>query len=186
MASNRAPKQWSLSRNETVNSFENWKQNLLYTISLDTNFSPYLEEGKTWAKKSKTTPLRNFVDDGEGVPQAQRKTAQQKCATLDLMLEQIANFCPIIARNTIIKISKSLNDIWQAIRLHYGFQNIGDHFLDFSNMHLEPDERPEDLYQRLVAFVEDNLLVKDGGITHHGTPIDDDEELTPTLEIENL
>ena len=34
--------------------------------------------------------------------------------------------------------------IWQAIRAHYGFQSTGAHFLDFSNIRLEPDERPED------------------------------------------
>ena len=33
-----------------------------------------------------------------------------------------------------------------------------------------------------MAFVEDSLLVQGGGITHHGQAIDDDEELTPSLE----
>ena len=173
---NRAPKQWCLTKSETVNSFENWKQNLLYTLSLDPNFAPYLVEGLQWGTKSKTAPLHGLTDDGEDVAAAQRKTAQQKCATLDLMLGQIANYCPVIARNTIIKNSKSLNHIWQTIRLHYGFQSTGGHFLDFANIHLEPDERHEDLYQRLMAFVEDNLLVPDGGITHYGQVIEEDEE----------
>ena len=42
---------------------------------------------------------------------------------------------------------------------------------DFSDIHLAADERPEDLYQRLAAFVEDSLL-----------RVPEDEELTPTLE----
>ena len=179
---NRAPKQWCLTKTETVNSFENWKQNLLYTLSLDPNFTPYLAEGLQWGNKTKTAPLRGMTNDGEDIAAAQRKTAQQKCATLDLMLGQIANYCPVIARNTIIKNSKSLNHIWQTIRLHYGFQSTGGHFLDFAGIHLEPDERHEDLFQRLMAFVEDNLLVPDGGITHNGQVIEEDEELTPTLE----
>ncbi len=108
-----------------------------------------------------------MTNDGDDVPQADRRTAQQKCSTLDLMLGQIANYCPIIARNTIVKNSRSLSDIWSTIRLHYGFQSTGGHFIDFNNIHLEADERPEDLYQRLMAFVEDNLLVQGGGITHH-------------------
>ena len=30
----------------------------------------------------------------------------------------------------------------------------------------ELEERPQDLYQHIVAFVEDDLSKKDGGITH--------------------
>ncbi len=178
----RAPKQWPLTKTETINSFESWKHNLQYTLSLDTDFSPYLVDSYTWGKKTKASPLRGFTDDGEDVPAAQRKTAVLKNATLELMLGQIANFCPIISRNAIVKNSTSLNDIWQAIRLHYGFQTTGGHFLDFDNIALNPDERPEDLYQRLIAFVDDNLLRQGGGITHHGEIITEDEEITPTME----
>ena len=80
--------------------------------------------------------------------EAKRKTAQQKVSLLELMLGQIANYCPVISRNTIVKNSTSLSDIWQSIRLHYGFQSSGAHFLDYSDIKLEPDERPEDLFQR--------------------------------------
>jgi hypothetical protein len=106
----------------------------------------------------------------------------QKNATLELMLGQIANYCPVISRNTIVKNSTSLNDIWQAIRLHYGFQTTGGHFLDFDSLQLNPDERPEDLYQRLTTFVEDNLLRQGGGITHYDQVVTDDEELSPSME----
>ena len=39
----RAPKQWTLTKTETVNSFENWRQNLQYILSLDANFAPFLQ-----------------------------------------------------------------------------------------------------------------------------------------------
>ena len=181
-SSHRAPKQWSLGKNETVNSFDSWRQNILYTLSLDKAFSPFLEDGFQWTKKSKTSPYRNFVDDNVDVPEANRLTKVQKSNMLDLMLGQIANYCPIISRNTIVKNSTSLQQIWQTIRLHFGFQSSGAHFLDFNDIHLEADEKPEDLYQRLVAFVEDTLLKRGGGIRHQGEVIIDDEELTPTME----
>ena len=102
---------------------------------------------------------------------------------LDLMLGQIANFCPVISRNTIAKnATTSVSGIWQTIRLHYGFQSTGAHFLDFGDIHLQADERPEDLYQRLVAFVEDNMLQSGSVILHHGDVIDVDEEMSPSLE----
>ena len=78
MASNRAPKQWSLTKRETITSFEAWRHNLQYTLSLDPNFAPYLIDGVTWLKKTTTAPLRGFEDDAHPIPEAQRRTAVQK------------------------------------------------------------------------------------------------------------
>ena len=43
-------------------------------------------------------------------------------------------------------------------------------------------ERPEDLYQHLMAFVEDNLLTVSGEIKHHEESPTEDEDMPPTLE----
>ncbi|KAJ8021085.1 hypothetical protein HOLleu_40854 [Holothuria leucospilota] len=101
---------------------------------------------------------------------------------VELMLGQVANYCPIIARNSISKGATSLSSIWQMIRLHYGFQTSGSHFLDLSEIKLEVDERYGDLYQRLCAFVEDSLLTPESNITHHGEMVAEEEEMTPTIE----
>ena len=180
-SSPRAPKQWSLSKNESINSFENWRQNLVYTLSLDSNFALFLADSTTWGKKTKTQPLRGLTDDGETVPLSKRRTARQKVNFLELMLGQIANYCPVISRNTLVKNSTSIQSVWNMIRAHFGFQITGAHFLDFANLHLEADERPEDLFQRLMAFVEDTLL-RANSLSHHGEVTTEDEELTPTLE----
>ena len=123
MASNKAPKQWSLTKNETVNTFASWKQNLLYILSLDPQFAPYLVDGASWAKKTAANPTRGFVDDD--VDSNPRLTANVKVQRLELMLGQIANFCTVISRSSIIRGSTCLKDIWQLIRLHYGFQSTG-------------------------------------------------------------
>ena len=178
----RAPKQWCLTKTETVTSYENWRQNIVYTLSLDPNFSPFLVEGTTWTKKTAVAPLRGFTNDGEDVAQNSRRTATQKITMLELMLGQIANYCPILSRNTIVKNSTSVSGIWQVIRSHYGFQATGAHFIDFNDIKLGVEERAEDLYQRLTAFAEDNLLLVNGGITHHGEAPTIDEDVSPSLE----
>ena len=109
--SSRAPKQWTLTKTETVNSFENWKQNLQYILSLDTNFSLFIDPSVTWLKKTKSNPNRGFTDDGENVSETKRKTAIQKVTQLEMMLGQIANYCPVISRNTVLKSSTSLTFI---------------------------------------------------------------------------
>ena len=174
-AATRAPKQWSLTKNETINSFENWRQNLLYTLSLDATFAPFVADGVVWRKRTRGHPRRGFLDDDNG------PTAEQKVRSLELMLGQIANYCPVIARSSIIKDSTSLNSVWHEIRQHFGFQVSGAQFLDFDGIHLEGDERPEDLFQRLKAFLEDTLL-RPNGLTHHGERVAEEEEVSPTLE----
>ena len=181
-ATHRAPKQWCLGKRETLTTFESWWQNITYTLKQDHSFLPYLRNETTWLPKSRTSSNRGFMNDGVDVPQQSRQTAEQKAATLEMMLGQIANYCPVISRNTITKKCKSIGEIYQTIRLHYGFHSSGSQFLDFADIKLEPDELPEDLYQRIVAFVEDNLMTSTNGITHHGAPTTDDEEVTPTLE----
>lgn len=177
---NRAPKQWQLSPNETLNTFKNWKENLVYSLSLDTSFKPYLKDNVTWGKQNSTSPHRGFTDDAATTANA--KTKEEKTATLNLMLGQIANYATVISRNQIIKNSVSLNDIWNKIREHYGFHTTGSRFLDLTSIRLNAGERPEDLYQRLVSFIDDNLLTKDCALTHHSSAIDRDEEISPTLE----
>ena len=85
-ATPHAPKQWCLTKTETVTSFENWRQNLLYTLSLDAQFTPFLLDGAKWSKKTKKRPLRGFTDDGSSVPEASRRTAQQNVSMLELIL----------------------------------------------------------------------------------------------------
>ena len=87
MATNRAPKQWSLSKDETITSFEAWHQNLL------SNFARFLLEETTWQRKTSNQPTRGFADDGEDVPQASRRAAAQKVTHLESMLGQIAIPC---------------------------------------------------------------------------------------------
>jgi hypothetical protein len=96
MASNRAPKQWPLTKQETITSFEAWRQNLQYTLSLDPNFAPFLIDGLTWLKKTTAAPLRGFENDADTVPVERRRTAEQKAARLELILGQIANYCPVL------------------------------------------------------------------------------------------
>jgi hypothetical protein len=169
-------------KHETINSFEAWRQNLLYILSLDECFSCFLKDDATWLAKSTHNPNRGLAGDPSTVTESKRRTPEQKVVQLELMLGQIANFCPIISRGTIVRSSTSLKFIWSAIRLHFGFQLSGAHFLDLAAIHVDPEERPEDLYQRLLAFYHDNLLGPDSGITHHGSTITEAEEITPTIE----
>lgn len=123
-----------------------------------------------------------FLDDREDVPTDRRLTKAQKSQRLELMLGQIANWCSTIARNTFVKESTSLEDVWQKIRLHLGFQRTGAHFLDLAAIQMEHGEKPETLFQRLNAFFQDNLLQPHFKMTHHGDKVYSEEDMSPSLE----
>ena len=165
-----------------ISKFDAWKHNLTYILTLDENFSPFLKA--TWNKANKRDPTRGLTDDTEvSCPDpSKRKSAATKVNQLELMLGQIANWAPDISRKSIIDRSTSLESVWQIIRNYYGIQLCGSYFLDLADLNLKAGERPEALYQRLMSFVEDNLLLADGSLTHHGEKVEEDEELTPTLE----
>ena len=118
---NRAPKQWQLTTSETINSFKTWKEiviscilpetalqlrsikdNLCYTLSLDPAFKPFLKDDVTWKKSTDPAPSRGFTDTA-ATDTTPIITKESKCATLNLMLGQIANYCTIISLNQIIK-----------------------------------------------------------------------------------
>ena len=180
-SSYKAPKQWVLQSDASVTQFESWMNNIIFTLTLDPINTQFLKDNATWLKKTKANPNRGFTDDGEGIAEAKRLTAVQKVAALELMLGQIANYAPI-NRGTIVKNSTSLKSIWKALRQHLGFQANGARVLDLADMSLNPGQRPEELYQRLLAFMDDNLMKADGDITHQEEEIAEDEELTPSLE----
>ena len=183
MATNKiVPKQWNLRTNETLNSFIVWRDNLIYTLSLNEDFACFIVPGVVWTQQSfDEDPHRGQLDDDETVT-VNKRTKQMKCIHLNLLLGQIANFCTVISRNQIIKDSTCLNDVWGFIRSHYGFQETGSRFLDLSNIHLEPDERYEALYQRILSFFDDNLMTTSSTLSHHGKGVARDEQRFPTIE----
>ena len=120
MATIHAPKQWSLTKTETITPFESCRQNLQYTLALDQNFARFLVDGFTWLKKTPTTPLWGLTDDGDGVPEDKRHTAE-KSHSIRPYARTDCQLLPSDIQDSIVKNSISMNSIWQAIPLHYGF-----------------------------------------------------------------
>ena len=54
----RAPRQWCLTKTETVTSFENWHQNLVYALFLDSVRPFSLRRGYVVNEDQKQPPSR--------------------------------------------------------------------------------------------------------------------------------
>ena len=119
-----ARKQWPLSEEETLISFEAWRHNLVYRLNLDARFSIFLLDAVVWNKKSRAAAdVRGLVADDAF-------TAAQKAANHDLMLQQVAIFCPIISRRTIVHESTSIH----SLASHQASFRISDYRWEFHRL----------------------------------------------------
>lgn len=176
----KAPKPWKLTEDESFSSFTSWKNNLLYTLSQDENFKSFLEPGSKWKKATAANPNRGLTNDPDGADNA--LTAAQKVTHLTQMLGLISQWVPHYLAGDITKNSTNLESIWQFIRKYYGFQQSETQFMKFSAIVWEDGERPERLYQRILAHLQDNLLKTGCKLKHDDTEITVDEDMSPTVE----
>ena len=171
----RPPKPWQLTESETINSFANWKSNVLYNLSLNNDFAQFLDS--EWSKQS-VANRGLFAKTTGNVT----KTAVQRAIVLDRMLGLVAQFVPSLLRTEIIKRSTSLSWIWNRLRKHYSFTASEVNFLKLSEIKKEEGERYETFYQRIIAHIENNLLTVSSGLEFDGEEPTVDEELSPTAE----
>ena len=68
MAVAQAPKQWKLSTEETLTSFTNWKENLVYILSLNADFSEFIANDFVWGDGDVAN--RGLRDDPMAMPEA--------------------------------------------------------------------------------------------------------------------
>ena len=178
------PKIIPLSDVETIGSIERWKNNVTYHLRQNNDFLPYLQGH--FGKKSKATPCRALTDEiktetvGDETITSVVNSKVDKCFIVDMMLDQIANHCPLIPRNDIIRDSASLTDVWSKIKLYHNLEKSGALMNECWNVKRKPDETPQALFARLKQTYDENLLAA-GGLDHVDGKLQEDEEMSPSL-----
>ena len=172
-----APKVKILTQHETPASLETWKETLLFNLTIDGRFDMFLDDEVTW--KSESVANRGLTADASG---ENRKTAEQKVVILNRLLGTIASYAPIISRQYITKEAQSLSQIWGRLRIFYGFRKSGGLILDLTSIQLEEGESHEAMWERLYAFLMDNLLSPSDELKHIDVKKPPREAMTPTLQ----
>ena len=190
------PKIVPLAEDETINSIERWRQSVLYLLRLNEEFRPYMNQDFEFGRKTKTKPFRKLTNsirikkDDKGVVVKEEDgsnavevivSQEDKCYIVDLMLEQIANFCPLIPRYDITRDSSSLSEVWNKIRLYYNLEKSGALLNECWNISRKEDESPQALFARLKQAYNDNLITANT-LHHVDGVLEEDEEMSPTLE----
>lgn len=178
MAENRGeaagrPKARILTESETATSVDGWINTIQFLIEDTEKFRMYVEI--TWIPQDED-PLRGFKSSRDGL------TAHQKTYNLTQMLRWISTYAPSFLAHDIITSSTSLDSVYGIMKDYYGIRPSETKFIDLLKITLEPNERPERLYQRIRTHMQENLLKKGGKISHNGQPVQVDEKLSPTVE----
>ena len=171
------PKQRTLTETESPTSFEAWKESMIFHITLDNKSARFLSDLKTWT----TAANRGFTDDAAGFDEDTKMNGAAKAALLNIILGSVSTYAPVISHRFVKQQSTSLESIWDRLRSHYGLRRTGASVLELMEFRLEPSESREALWEHLYSYMEDNLLLKDGGVKHEGVKPETDEQFTPTL-----
>lgn len=173
----KPPKPWMLSEEETFGSFVNWRRTILYNLQQDKSFTNFLKPKATWNALTDADLHRGLADDPDD---GQKK--EQKVIFLNCMLGFIAQYSPHELNTEISSNCPSLDMVWQTIREYYGFKQSEAQFLKFTAIKWESGERPEKLYRRVMAHLQDNLLTTECNLLHNGAKPTSNEVMSPTVE----
>ena len=157
------PKVRTLTSNETISSLETWKSTVIYGLRLNPDFREFLVEDFVFGTKSKANPTRSLLDtftketvsetfEGKTTTKevmVLRKSKEDRVYEVDLLLDQICNYCPNIPRNDLTKDCASLSEVWQKIRQYYNKQQTGALLNETWNVQREPEETPQALFARM-------------------------------------
>ena len=122
-SSSAVPKQWKLQKKETLVSFEQWRSNSLFHLGLNKNYAPFLHKDVSWRRAPSNTPFRGLMDDITQAtatdPAVVTLSAQDKLQHLSTLLAWIANYAPVVSRNTIENDATSIANVLPMPPLSY-------------------------------------------------------------------
>ena len=163
-----------LNEDETLTSFEDWRNNLEFYLNQETSFKDFLKSSTVW----KTS--------GDSSAEHRGLASADVARHLSQFLGVIASLAPPLLHGDIIHDMKSLPEIYKLLRSYYQFAPSEATFMKFASMKRDVVggnlERPLHLYLRLRQFIRDNLLLKSGRIQHDGKVPDTNENMSPTTE----
>ena len=132
--------------------------------------------------ETEKTENRGFRDDILG---DNKLSAEEKSDILDSILLKIGTYGPKSLFIDITKRSTSYKYIWNAVHKVAGFPVPGAKLLQYMTLKnsFDPDKTSfNDHYWAMRDLKISSLMTRDSGVTFNGQRLEEDEEITPSLE----
>ena len=165
----------------TPTDFAMWESTLWDYLKAIPRNKPLLKKSLKWT--TDVTNHRGFLADTTG---DNRLTAEDKADILESILLKIGTYGPKSIFIDITKRSTSYKYISDAIRRVCGFPVPGAQLIQYmcvkNSFDTTGTETFNDFYWRLRDEKIASLMTTDSGVTFHGSPLDQDETITPSME----
>ena len=134
-----------LTENETLTSFEDWRNQLKFFLGQDSSFKPFLKPSQKWKKVSAAGTSRGLA-------------SADNLRSLQHFLGVIASLSPPLLHGDILNDTESLAETYQLIRSYYHFAPSKSTFIKFAALKRELNgtdlERPQHLYRSYASIYQ--------------------------------
>ena len=170
----------SIPKPVTQTDLTQWELTLWDYLKSINRYKKLTKKDLTW--ETEKTRNRGFRDDLVGDV---KLTAEEKSDVLDSILLKIGTYGPKSLFIDITKRSTSFKYIWNAVRKVAGFPVPGAKLIQYMTLKHSFDPQKcsfNDHYWALRDLKISCLMTTDSGVKFNGEPLNQDEEITPSLE----
>ena len=170
----------SIPKPVTQTDLTQWELTLWDYLKSINRYKRFIKKEATW--KTEKVANRGFTADDAGDT---KLTAEEKADIMDSILLKLGTYGPKSLFIDITKRSTSFKYIWNAVRKVCGFPVPGAKLIQYMTLKHSFDPAKSsfnDHYWALRDLKIACLLTKDSDVTFNGQKIQDDEEITPSLE----
>ena len=144
----KTPPPRPLSKQETLDSLNHWKNLFRNYYRRDSSYKQFLKKDCTW----------DFSSVNYALTDSEQEPASERAENLSDFLGTLAGFLPhSYLTQKILEDSKCLQDCWDLIYEHYNVQVTPATLLDFDSLKKEPTENYRQFYERLLQHVRLHL-----------------------------
>ena len=142
-----------LTKNETLDSLSHWQTSVRNYFRRSTQFQEFFRRTAKW-----DCSAENYGLTGDNV--------EDRADNLESLLDTLSSFLPgPYITHKITKTTTSIASVWNIIWDHYDVTPSQSTFLDFYEISMSSDDRPMDLYDKMIYHALNHLCPAgtDGG-----------------------
>ena len=168
----------------TATDYAMWESTLWDYLKSIKSYRKLLKKDLTWTHDEDDN--RGMVDDVAPIPEPNRVSAEDKALALESIILKIATYGPKSIFIDVTKRLKSYKEIFAAIKRVSGFPVQGVQLIQYmcvkNSFDIAGKESYNDFYWRLRDEKIASLMTRESGIKYRGRVLDNDEEITPSVE----
>ena len=163
----RTPPPRQLGPNETLESLTHWQTTFRTFYKKDDSYKLFFKKNQKW---NHLRPNYDLQDEADG----EKRTSEELSEDLTDLLNTLAGYLPhSYLTDKILKNSRSFDDVWRIIHVHYNVQVTSESLLDFESLHKLSEETYRQFYERLLQHAKQHMAPANVKVESHTNLVGD-------------